>query len=280
MFLIASLVLLKISAGQGNVCLASPEEITNFKLILDKYPDILEQIWCNYQKTFTQLNLKILSLAEAPERPFVLPSDPETSYKSLLLTSFEVFLKSNLKSNDQRYRAFMKIFNLRLTRNIKIIVETGTSRKCTKNCESSIMSTPILSILCMISDTTFYSVDNLPEAFNEKTDAIKDFSEYVNIITSDSVEYLKKFDKGLIDLLYLNSFDFNAPHPKHSEKYHKKEIEAAYDKLHKKSIVVIDDCNLDYGRNCWLVEDFLLNQGWMLLVDDHQKIFVYDLQTI
>ena len=65
-------------------------------------------------------------------------------------------------------------------------------------------------------------------------------SDKTLVICSDSVEYLKKFDKA-IDFLYLDSYDVDFSNPLPSAKHHLNEFNAVKHLLHKGSVVLIDD---------------------------------------
>ena len=66
-------------------------------------------------------------------------------------------------------------------------------------------------------------------------------SDKTNIICQDSVEFLWNYDGPKIDLLYLDSYDYeeNNPHP--SMLHHIMELVAVMPHLEKGSIIVVDD---------------------------------------
>ena len=53
-----------------------------------------------------------------------------------------------------------------------------------------------------------------------------------------------------------------------------KELEAALPNLHKKSIVLIDDNNLAGGGKPRLAREWLLDNGWELLIDYQQTLWI------
>ncbi len=70
-----------------------------------------------------------------------------------------------------------------------------------------------------------------------------------NVIAScgDSVSFLHRFDKP-IDLLYLDSFDFDGNEPLKSATHHLYELCAAMKNLRPGSIVLVDDTSRRFGK--------------------------------
>ena len=121
-----------------------------------------------------------------------------------------------------------------------------------------------------------YSVDINSEHCQVARDACSLIAQTVEVVQSESVKFLKGFNKGVIDFLYLDSFDYDEDNPDPSQEQHLKEIEAAYDKLHRRSVVMIDNCRLPYEGKCRLVKRFLERRGWKLKMNKYQQIFVYE----
>ena len=96
------------------------------------------------------------------------------------------------------------------------------------------------------------------------------FGEVVSIHNGNSVAYLEKFtDK--IDVLFLDSLDTTQPgHAEHCQK----EAEAAFPRLHEKSLVLVDDTPWS-GR--WtgkgeILIPWLLERGWRILYAGYQVL--------
>jgi hypothetical protein len=64
---------------------------------------------------------------------------------------------------------------------------------------------------------------------------------------SDSVDYLTTFEfPEEIDLLYLDSFDFEPEFPKLSQQHHLNELTAVYEKLKPGCLILIDDADTNF----------------------------------
>lgn len=182
-------------------------------------------------------------------------------------------LSHRISKNDQRFITFKYALKLMHRRHVKTIVETGTSRNGECNCSGDGCSTPIWGEWAKNNKAHVYSVDIDSQAILNSSLACKPYKEYVRFITSDSVEFLNKFDKS-IDFLYLDSYDFDSSNPEPSQEHHLKEIVAAYPHLHEKSIVMIDDCRLSFGGKGKLVIQYLLDRGWKMVLSEYQVILV------
>jgi predicted O-methyltransferase YrrM len=161
-------------------------------------------------------------------------------------------------------------------RNVKIMVETGTARHGYPTCRSDGCSSIIFGHYAKITGAKLYSVDIDPLACVRAKAATKEFSDSIDIVTSDSLPYLRDFSQGLIDFLYLDSFDWTPHTTALTQEHHLKEINAAYDKLHARSIVMMDDCTLPGGGKCKLVDEFLTAKGWTRVFNSYQIIYLLD----
>ncbi len=183
----------------------------------------------------------------------------------------EDILQGKHPVTDKRYKSFKLALELMQKRKHKIIVETGTSRNGRCNYKGDGGSTIIFSEFSKLNHLEFYSVDISPKNVLRASKAVEEFKPFVEVVLSDSIEFLKNFNKK-IDFLYLDSFDFDKENPLQSQRHHKKEIMVAYDKLHENSVVMIDDCQLRYGGKGKKVIDFLMARGWKVIYKGYQVI--------
>lgn len=103
-----------------------------------------------------------------------------------------------------------------------------------------------------------YSVD-IDKRATELTMQATNNPKNLFCITEDGISFLKRFNKK-IDLLYLDGWDVIA-----GTDYMEKHLEAfksAEDKLHKNSIIVIDDMEDENNGKGALVLPYALNKGW------------------
>jgi predicted O-methyltransferase YrrM len=185
----------------------------------------------------------------------------------------EKFLAGKISKDDKRYPTFLHSLRLLTERKARVLVETGTARKGSEGFSSDGGSTFLFAHWAMDHDGKLYSIDNDPRAIEKARSSVQALDPYIEFICSDSLLFLQNSLEP-IDFLYLDSYDFDVQDPFPSQMHHLKEIKAAYSKLHEKSIVMIDDCDLYLGGKGLLVIDFLLENGWRIELFAYQAILV------
>jgi hypothetical protein len=105
----------------------------------------------------------------------------------------------------------------------------------------------------------------------EETAAFESCVEYV---VSDSVAFLQDFPDR-IDLLYLDSMDFNDEAPGPPQEHALREGQAALHALHTQSVVLVDDCGLKLGGKGGRVIPFFLGQGWQVIGLHYQALMTH-----
>jgi predicted O-methyltransferase YrrM len=183
------------------------------------------------------------------------------------------YLENWLNRSDKRYGSFMAVMDLLVERQAKLLVETGTSRGGASNFVGDGGSTIIFADWASQHGAYLFTIDIDPGAIANARNASQDYSDNVEYVCSDSIKYLTEFGQQ-IDFLYLDSYDFNASNPAPSQNHHLYEIQAAYDKLHDNSIVMIDDCDLPHGGKGKLIIEYLLEKGWKIVYSGYQVILV------
>ena len=182
-------------------------------------------------------------------------------------------LNQYLRPSDKRYGSFKMAKKLIKKRGLKTWVETGTSRNGACNCQGDGCSTMIFSDYLQDLPGELYSVDIDPVAVEACFNAVNYSKDRVHVFCQDSVSFLADF-QAKIDFLYLDSYDFDVNNPRPSQEHHLKEIKAAYKKLHKNSVVMIDDCDLPHGGKGKLAIEYLKNKGWKKVYNGYQVIMV------
>lgn len=208
--------------------------------------------------------------------------------------------------NDQRGRwPTMKMaINLFLQRGGGLIVETGCQRE-PNDWGSGASTTLFEKVLRKYDAGDLVSVDNNLEHLQRAEGFVK-HSSYTTFYEFDSVEFFTKWSRP-INLLYLDSFDYPiremlkpyggednketayaaleslneqeiierhgdllAP----SQEHCLKEIQTAMPWLNEKSIILIDDNTLPGGGKGRLARQYLLDEGWLILLDYHQSLWI------
>ena len=95
----------------------------------------------------------------------------------------------------------------------------------------------------------------------------KKFINYVNFVESDSLLFLKSF-KHKIDFLYLDSLDGH--NPRDASMHQLNEAKSAIDKLHRNSLILLDDKNLKTTQSL----EFLLANKFNILNETDEQILL------
>ena len=186
----------------------------------------------------------------------------------------DIFMPQFYKQTWKRGRneTFKNLMKYLEDNNIKnpIIVETGTTRLAHKQAGDG-HATRIFDAYINYYDGQVYSIDIDKKACECAKSLV---SKKSNIICSDSVKYLNEFNKK-IDLLYLDSFDFNSRNPEPSMKHHLKELLASLKNLKPGSLVVVDDNKVSDKGKGYYVKEHLLKLNAKILFDEYQLGFIF-----
>lgn len=186
-----------------------------------------------------------------------------------------LYLNDRIGKSDKRYASFRLALQLLEERKAKTIVETGTARYGDKEFGGDGGSTIIFGDWATRNKAILHSVDKSDEAIDKAKGVTKPYAKNIRFICSESIPFLEKFEQP-IDFIYLDSagFDFHDPVP--CQEHFLKEIVSAYPFLHKKSVVMFDDCELPHGGQGKLAIEFLIDNDWQVVHQGYQTILVQD----
>jgi predicted O-methyltransferase YrrM len=120
----------------------------------------------------------------------------------------------------------------------KVLVETGCQHSALLDAHG--LSTTIFAHLARRYDGMLHTVD-IDEGNMERCRTLTtEYRDRIVYVVGDSVKFLQGFSPA-IDFLYLDSFDFARGREEASRKHQLLEIEAAWPKLRKGSIILLDD---------------------------------------
>jgi len=180
------------------------------------------------------------------------------------------FLNKYSHPKNKRFDSFIKALEIAKLRNLKTFVETGTSRGKIKflffskyNWKDG-MSTVIFSEYVKHNNGHLYTCDINPNNIKNSKKFVKVGEKFVTFVVDDSINFLKNF-KINIDFLYLDSLDGQDPF---SSEHQLKEIEASYLKLHKNSLVLLDD----KGSKTKLSFNFLEKNNFKILNETEEQV--------
>ena len=175
-----------------------------------------------------------------PQR-FLMKNPPAFLKPCFMRPSFvkDIFLKLYYPNLALRKNTFLKLFEM-LEKNPEktfSIVETGTARKFLYNMAGDGASTFLFDAFLRYYDGTLISIDADEEACRKAGAAL---SRKTRVVCCDSLVYLKKI-QGLLDLVYLDSFDLDFHAPQLSAEHHLKEFEIINSKIKPGGFLLIDD---------------------------------------
>jgi hypothetical protein len=168
-----------------------------------------------------------------------------------------------------RKPGFDKAAALFLDNGGKVIVETGCYHYQPQG-----NSTFHLAKLAESCTGELHSVDTNPDHIKTASESVAGIKT-VQFHQCDSVAFLSQFQRQ-IDLLYLDSLDFDKNCPIASRLHNLAEMGAAIGKMSEHGVVLIDDWN--WGDGEWTkpfyTKTFLEYRKWRLVLEDYQLVFV------
>lgn len=183
-------------------------------------------------------------------------------------------LTEMVMKTGKRGPSFAQMINHVGPRKNPIIVETGCARLA-DNFEGDGMSTLIFDELASQIDGKFYSVDINPE---NAEFALKN-TKVAEIHCGDSVKFLHELNTKLrkqgqyIDLLYLDSFDFDMQDPHPSSLHHILELVAIWPSCREGTMICVDDNFGDVGKGGY-VKQYMDLLGKNRVWDGYQWVWL------
>ena len=201
----------------------------------------------------------------------------KTYRKTDILTEFDFKFYDKLQSflTHQRGSTFRKIFEYLLDLDLPYytILETGTCRE-ENNWEGDGLSTLLFDWFINKTDGELTTVDLDSEA---TAMARKNCSGKVTACCDDSVHFLWHYKpKTTVNLVYLDSYDYDQQQPIPSMLHHLKELTSCISYLEKGCIVMVDDMNVmgsGYGKGLF-IEDFFESIGATKLFGAYQAAWI------
>jgi predicted O-methyltransferase YrrM len=182
--------------------------------------------------------------------------------------------KEYLIAGNNRYWTFKIALNLFLQRQGKIMVETGTTYIGDIGAGGS---TVIFGKYLQKYGGKLYTVDLSSENIEACKRLTENWKNNIEYVVSDSHKFLNEF-KDKIDFLYLDSYDYPLSEAEgrieDCQLHQLEEFKRAENKLHDKSIVLLDDNSLPEGGKTRMTKEYLLEKGWICLMDYQQSLWI------
>jgi hypothetical protein len=173
----------------------------------------------------------------------------------------------------ERYYTFKVALNLLLQFGGKHIVETGSMRS-PGNWYYDGCSTYLFGEFADRYGNHLWTCDLDEWAIETARAATMAFESRITYVCRGSVEFLTGFADP-IDLLYLDSMD--CPHDGDAtaaQQHNLRELTAALPHLSRRAIVLLDDNEFPNGGKTRLSKAYLLDAGWLCLLDYRQSLWL------
>lgn len=180
--------------------------------------------------------------------------------------TFEVYRANT----HERWRTFQMAINWFVQTGGLNIVETGCIRD--KSYQDGASTRLFADLVKKVIGARFWSVDIEPRHV-ELARSFVPPHERIELCVGDSIEFLKAFNNR-IDLLYLDSFDYNRGDPGPAQLHALKEMQVVFPNLSPKACVLIDDNDPVGGGKGELAKKFLAEHDFVCLMDHFQSCWV------
>jgi hypothetical protein len=168
---------------------------------------------------------------------------------------------------SQRASTMVEMVKLARERGCQRIVETG----CIRGWGGDGQSTLILAMLAVRLHSKFESFDISAQHVSNAQKWLGEFQDVVRWHTQDSVAGLSQL-QGVVNLVYLDSYDYDAGNPVPCQLHQLAEVGAIYGKLAENAVIVMDDAGLNHGGKVAMAVDFLKQNGWKEIAIAYQVI--------
>jgi hypothetical protein len=189
-----------------------------------------------------------------------------------------LFPANRLNPIRNRFPTFEYVLSVLSKLDAPLIVETGCARKDhgllawgDDGCSSF-----LFDIFIRPNKGKLVSVDISQENVNH-TNSLT--SNRVEVFCSDSIKFLSEFQNADdIDLLYLDSYDFDPDNPEPSQNHHLNELIAIYNRLKSGCMILVDDAGIkselgELGK-AGKVFEFMKREGVTPLILNYQILWV------
>jgi len=157
---------------------------------------------------------------------------------------FSKYRESIEKSGISRLKFYEYIIPKLVAKNKPLyILETGTMWAPLKD-NMGAFTLIMADLIKNYTGGKLYTVDISEKNLSSCKEYTKDFASHIEYVESDSVSFIVNSSDNFIfdlDLVYLDSWDFNLPKPHDSANHHLKELMALYYKINNECPIAIDD---------------------------------------
>jgi len=169
----------------------------------------------------------------------------------------------------ERYSTFYCLFEIAHKENLNKILETGTARGKKKFLFSKPnwkdgMSTLLFAEFTKLNNGQFWSCDIDSKNISNAKKFIRSINNQVNFIISDSIQFLKEFDKT-VDIIYLDSLDGSL---EGCAEHQLEEAKLSLKIISKNGLILLDD----KGQKTTLSKEYLLNNNCKIIKENAAQL--------
>ena len=177
----------------------------------------------------------------------------------------------------KRRSTFRRALRLMSKTNAKTLIETGTARHGLDGVKSNGAATIVFGTWAKKHNAKLHSVDISEQSIQNSYNEVKSqrLETAVELCLSDSITFLEQFNNK-VDFLYLDSYDYSSDPvvQEKSQDHHLKEFQAIEYRLHKNTIVLVDDCKLPGGGKGKKLIAYMLDRNWCIDMDKYQVLLL------
>lgn len=170
-----------------------------------------------------------------------------------------------------RYTTFHCLFEIAQKEKLKRVLETGTARGKKKYLFSKPnwkdgMSTLLFAEYAKLNNGEFWSCDIDSKNIANAKKFISSVNNHVNFVVSDSIDFLKEFDKT-VDIIYLDSLDGSLDG---SAEHQLEEAKLSIKIINNNGLILLDD----KGQKTTLSTEFLLENNCKIIKENDAQLLL------
>jgi predicted O-methyltransferase YrrM len=171
-------------------------------------------------------------------------------------------------AGPQRQSTFAQVAQAAIAINAKTYVETG----CYRGINFDGQSTLILALLALETGGHLTAIDISADSIMRAAKLIAGYESRVSLVLADSLLGLQDI-AWPIDVLYLDSYDHDPRDPEPCQQHQLAEAQITIPKMAERSIILLDDCNLDTGGKSKLSDPFIRESGFTQVAKEYQNVY-------
>jgi len=153
-----------------------------------------------------------------------------------------------------------------------LFLETGTIRM--KDDWGAGMSTLVFSRYVAHHGGRIITVDNNETNMSLCKEVTQEYAKFITYVMENSLHYLSSFNEK-IDFLYLDSMDTPIEgDATEAQRHNLNEFLLCEKNLNERAVIMIDDVSFSNGGKAAKTHDYLIENGYLLIVKNQQSVWI------